>query len=261
MSASSAGGTILWADRTEKLSSFDPGRPQTMAAAMVGAVVSNPTPRNTTCRSGFCWASATASTVEYTMRMSRPSARSRCRDEALPGTRMRSPKVATMTSFCRASSMKASISAWSVTHTGQPGPDRREMVSGSTERIPLRKMDTVWVPQTSIRRIWPPAGALDLLGELPGQARVPVFLAVLDRHKPPRGNSKHEIRNPKQKKFQNAQTHSGAASFWISVLRFAFHCFEFRYSNFGSLTLDLTRAITACPSAMPPSLVGTSRWL
>ena len=50
--------------------------------------------------------------------------------------------------------MKASISDWAVTHTGQPGPERREIVSGRSDRIPLLKIDTVWVPQTSISLIF-----------------------------------------------------------------------------------------------------------
>ena len=39
-----------------------------------------------------------------------------------------------------------------MTHTGHPGPESKDMVSGNMERIPLRKIDTVCVPQTSIKR-------------------------------------------------------------------------------------------------------------
>ena len=87
------------------------------------------------------------------MRTSAPSAFSRCRDEPLPGTRIRSPNVATMVSGSPASLTKASISFWAVTHTGQPGPESSVTVSGSNDRMPLLKMDTVWVPHTSIRRM------------------------------------------------------------------------------------------------------------
>src|SRR3972149_6372259 len=53
----------------------------------------------------------------------------------------------------RQSSRHASISPCEVTHTGHPGPEIREIVSGRRERIPYLKMDIVWVPHTSIRRI------------------------------------------------------------------------------------------------------------
>jgi hypothetical protein len=39
-----------------------------------------------------------------------------------------------------------------VTHTGHPGPDSNDTVCGSKDRMPLRKIDTVCVPHTSISR-------------------------------------------------------------------------------------------------------------
>ena len=45
------------------------------AIAFAGAVVSKPTAKNTTCRSGFACAIFTASSGEYTIRTSAPCAR------------------------------------------------------------------------------------------------------------------------------------------------------------------------------------------
>ena len=61
--ACSATGTVLWALRMEKFLSFIFWAVR-MAAAMVGAVVSNPTPRNTTSRSGRSEANCMASMGE-----------------------------------------------------------------------------------------------------------------------------------------------------------------------------------------------------
>ena len=58
-----AGGTSTWLTSSEKL--VRPRRSaMTTVIALAGAVVSNPIPKNTTCRSGFCWASRTASSGE-----------------------------------------------------------------------------------------------------------------------------------------------------------------------------------------------------
>ena len=144
----------------------------------------------------------------------------------MPGTRIRSPKVATITSFCRASSMKASISAWSVTHTGQPGPDRREMVSGRTDRIPLLKMETVCVPQTSIRRMG--RRLVRRIFSAIGRDRPPSrysSLCLIDI-KPPRGNPKHEIRNPKQTEIFKTSNATGCGIVLDFGIRICVHCLD-----------------------------------
>ena len=86
------------------------------------------------------------------MRTSAPSARASARDWRRPGTRIMSPKVASVAFPPRASSMAASTSAAAVTHTGQPGPESSWTDPGSSARMPWRKMATVCVPHTSIRR-------------------------------------------------------------------------------------------------------------
>ncbi len=58
-----AGGTSTWEVRMEKLSSPSSRACQT-AMALAGAVVSKPTAKNTTSRSGFFCASFTASSGE-----------------------------------------------------------------------------------------------------------------------------------------------------------------------------------------------------
>ena len=57
------GGIILWSESTVKLVS-DSAAAVSRAAATVGAVVSKPTPRKTTSRSGSRLARASASSVE-----------------------------------------------------------------------------------------------------------------------------------------------------------------------------------------------------
>jgi hypothetical protein len=121
-------------------------------AAVAGAVVSKPTPRNTTARSGSARAIDSAVRAEFTTRMSAPAAR-RCSSEpSRPGTLNMSPYVATIRPGRPASSMAASICRWAVTQTGQPGPLISRRFGGSSERMPLRKIDTVCVPQTSMIR-------------------------------------------------------------------------------------------------------------
>src|SRR5512139_1400846 len=144
-----AGGSSLWAERTRKLVSPSCFAWRT-AAAMVGTVVSNPMPSITTRRWGSSRARSRASRLAYTIRTSAPRAFSWCREDSEPGTRIRSPKVATVTPGSRQRAMARSISSWAVTQTGHPGPEIRVMVSGSRVLIPARKMATVWVPQTSI---------------------------------------------------------------------------------------------------------------
>ena len=85
------------------------------------------------------------------MRMSRPSARSLKSELVEPGTRVMSPKVVMVTPGTRDRPITVSMSWLAVTHTGQPGPDMSRRFLGMAERMPLRAMATVWVPQTSIR--------------------------------------------------------------------------------------------------------------
>ena len=97
------------------------------AAAVPGAVVSNPMPRKTTCFPDSSSAMARASIGEYTMRTSAPRARRRSRLSPLrlPGTRSMSPYPVSITSGSMASSSTASRSSCTVTQTGQPGPESR----------------------------------------------------------------------------------------------------------------------------------------
>ena len=55
-----------------------------------------------------------------------------------------------MTPGSMAISIKRSMSALAVTHTGHPGPEIRVMPRGAAWRIPYREMAMVWVPQTSM---------------------------------------------------------------------------------------------------------------
>ena len=92
ISARSAGSTVLSMDQTEKF--FTPAsRAVRTAAAVPGAVVSKPTPRNTTSFSGFRSAMSIASIGEYTISTLAPRARRRCRlsPGTLLGTRSMSP--------------------------------------------------------------------------------------------------------------------------------------------------------------------------
>ena len=63
MIASIAGGTSTWLTSIEKFRS-PRSRAWWTAIALAGAVVSNPTPKNTTSRSGFSAAIVTASSGE-----------------------------------------------------------------------------------------------------------------------------------------------------------------------------------------------------
>ena len=89
-SAVIAGGTRTCDTSTLKLSI--PRRAHSATAiAFAGAVVSNPTAKNTTWRSGFASAIFTASSGEYTIRTSAPRALSASRSVVDPGTRSMSP--------------------------------------------------------------------------------------------------------------------------------------------------------------------------
>ena len=127
-----------------------------MVDEMSGVVVSKPTPTKTTSLSGFCSATRSPSSGEYTMRMSRPAAFSALSEEVEPGTRVMSPKVVRMTLSMRDSAMTVSMSLFAVTQTGQPGPLMSSTPSGRMLRMPLRASATVCVPHTSISLTEPP---------------------------------------------------------------------------------------------------------
>ncbi len=144
------GGMSLWSERTKKffrLSAWASRR----AAATVGAVVSKPTPRKTTFRAGSRRARASASRVEYTTRMSAPSARARSREEVEPGTLSRSPKVVMVTPGRAANARAWSTERTGVTQTGHPGPETSRIPSGNDPRRPKRLIAMVWLPQTSMK--------------------------------------------------------------------------------------------------------------
>ena len=128
--ARSGGSMVTWLEKTEKF-----GTPLRRAASSVtavdGAVVSNPTAKNTTCLSGLSSAIFSASSGEYTKRTSAPFARASRSEPSEPGTRIMSPKVVRMTSGWAASHSASSTRPMGITHTGQPGPWTSSMFSGS----------------------------------------------------------------------------------------------------------------------------------
>ena len=67
-----------------------------------------------------------------------PPPRARSRLLVWPGTRIMSPKVATVTPGLPARSISASTVPWLVTQTGQPGPLTRRTRFGRSERRPVR---------------------------------------------------------------------------------------------------------------------------
>ena len=68
----------------------------------------------------------------------------------MPGTRSMSPNEQKMTSGRAAMASARSIISSGVTHTGQPGPWISSTSSGSSWSMPLRMIEWVWPPQTSI---------------------------------------------------------------------------------------------------------------
>src|SRR5271165_4429911 len=118
--------------------------------AFAGAVVSKPTAKNTTCRSGFVRASFSASSGEYTMRTSAPSALASNRLFDEPGTRSMSPKEQKITSGRCAIATALSINSIGVTQTGQPGPCTSVMSRGNKSSSPLLTMVWVCPPQISM---------------------------------------------------------------------------------------------------------------
>src|SRR5579872_188163 len=118
--------------------------------ALAGAVVSKPTAKNTTCLSGLFLASFKASSGEYTIRMSAPSAFASNRLLHDPGTRSMSPNEQKIASGRAAMATALSMSSIGVTHTGQPGPWTSVISRGSRSSRPLLTMVWVWPPQISM---------------------------------------------------------------------------------------------------------------
>jgi hypothetical protein len=135
-SSARSGGTIVtWLHRQEKLvtpSAFA----RRSVSAVEGAVVSKPMAKNTTSRSGFALAIRSASSGEYTMRTSAPSALASSSVPAAPGTRIMSPKQVKMTPGRRATAMPSSTRPIGITQTGQPGPCTSSTFAGSRSSIP-----------------------------------------------------------------------------------------------------------------------------
>ena len=131
-----AGGTSTCATSSAKFSI--PSRCACWTAiAFAGAVVSNPTAKNTTVRSGLRRATSSASSGEYTTRTSPPAARAMNRSSDEPGTRSMSPNEQTIASGRFAIAMASSINATGVTHTGQPGPCTSSISGGEHLVDPL----------------------------------------------------------------------------------------------------------------------------
>ena len=132
------GGTIVtWLQNTLKLRTPS-ARARTRVTAVDGAVVSNPTAKNTTWRSGLSTATLSASSGEYTNRTSAPRALASIRLPFDPGTRIMSPNVVKMTPGCSASHIASSTRPIGITHTGHPGPCTSSTASGSRCSIPCR---------------------------------------------------------------------------------------------------------------------------
>jgi len=148
--ASIALGIVLCAFRTKKfvILSFSEF---TSVTAVPGAVVSKPIPRKMTFLPGFKAAISRASDAEITILMSAPSLLAPSSEECDPGTLIRSPKLAIITSCCPAQSRALSIKSFPVTHTGQPGPEISFISLGKREGIPNLCMAFVCPPHTSIK--------------------------------------------------------------------------------------------------------------
>lgn len=141
-SAVIAGGTRTWLTIIEKFVSPRRAACRT-AMALAGAVVSKPTARKTTSRSGRAAARRTASIGAYTTRTSAPRARRDSRSVSVPGTRSMSPKLVRITPGRAATAMARSRVSSGVTQTGQPGPWIMRIPAGSSSSMPWRTR--VWV--------------------------------------------------------------------------------------------------------------------
>ena len=135
--AFSGGTMVTWLQNTLKLSTSR-SRACRSVTAVEGAVVSKPTARNTTWRSGLRSASASASSGEYTTRTSAPPALASSRVDSPPGTRIMSPKQHMVTPSAQATATASSTRPIGMTHTGHPGPWMSSMLSGSRASIPCR---------------------------------------------------------------------------------------------------------------------------
>ena len=132
------GGTIVtWLQKTRKLVTPS-SRARSSVSAVDGAVVSKPTAKNTTSRSGVSTAMRNASRGEYTKRTSAPRAFASSRFPVLPGTRIMSPNEVKITPSVWATAIASSTRPIGITHTGQPGPCTSSTESGSTCSIPCR---------------------------------------------------------------------------------------------------------------------------
>lgn len=116
-----AGMIMTWLQKTEKFATPSAAARSTVIA-VDGAVVSKPMAMKTTRRSGFSLAILSASSGEYTIRMSAPAALASRNDPVPPGTRSRSPNEVMITPGCPAMWMASSTRPIGITHTGQPGP-------------------------------------------------------------------------------------------------------------------------------------------
>ena len=128
---------MTWFEKTWKLVTPS-SRARNNVTAVDGAVVSNPTAKNTTFRSGFSTAICSASSGEYTNRTSAPRALAPSRFPLLPGTRIMSPNDVKMTPGVSAMAIASSTRPIGITHTGQPGPCTSSTSSGSTCSMPWR---------------------------------------------------------------------------------------------------------------------------
>ncbi len=84
------------------------------------------------------------------MRTSPPVLLTENRSRSEPGTRSMSPNEQKMTPSRDAISNALSIVSSGVTQTGQPGPWTISMSSGRRRSMPLRMIEWVWPPHTSI---------------------------------------------------------------------------------------------------------------
>jgi len=121
------------------------------------------------------------------MRTSPPRLLTANRSSRLPGTRSMSPNEQKITPGFAAMASALSIISSGVTHTGQPGPWISSICSGSSWSMPLRMIECVWPPQTSINahgRVTvrlPRAGdrAPDLVKQALGDLGITEFVEVL----------------------------------------------------------------------------------
>jgi hypothetical protein len=135
-SSARSGGTIVtWLQTTEKFS-IPSAFARLSVSAVEGAVVSKPIAKKTTSRSGCSRAIRSASSGEYTIRMSAPCAFASSSVPSEPGTRSMSPKQAKVTPGSCAIAIPSSTRPIGITHTGQPGPCTSSTFAGSRSSIP-----------------------------------------------------------------------------------------------------------------------------